>query len=93
MTMNEADDLEALRRAIDALRKENEELLATLRQVIRETHPSTVGEVDDGAGAAGVGKSTAKRHGWRPPSAAGAHCLRAPAARNHSPCLRPPFKL
>jgi hypothetical protein len=46
MTMNEADDLEALRRGIDALRKENEELLATLRQLIRETHPRTVGEVD-----------------------------------------------
>jgi hypothetical protein len=46
MTMNEADDLEALRRGIDALRKENEELLATLRQLIRETHPRTVAEVD-----------------------------------------------
>jgi DnaJ-domain-containing protein 1 len=46
MTMNEADDLEALRRGIDALRKEKEELLATLRQLIRETHPRTVGEVD-----------------------------------------------
>jgi DnaJ-domain-containing protein 1 len=46
MTMNEADDLEALPRRIDALRKENEELLATLRQLIRETHPRTVGEVD-----------------------------------------------
>jgi hypothetical protein len=44
--MNEADDLEALRRGIDALRKENEELLAKLRQLIRETHPRTVGEVD-----------------------------------------------
>jgi hypothetical protein len=46
MTMNEADDLEALRRGIDALRKENEELLATRRQLIRETHPRTVGEVE-----------------------------------------------
>jgi hypothetical protein len=29
MTMNEADDLKALRRGIDALHKENEELLAS----------------------------------------------------------------
>jgi hypothetical protein len=46
MTMNEADDLEALRREIYALRQENEELLATLRRLIRETYPRTVGEVD-----------------------------------------------
>jgi hypothetical protein len=44
MMMNEADDLEALRCGIGALRKRS--CWQPVRQLIRETHPRTLGEVD-----------------------------------------------